>query len=294
MSTVDLAPASARGVEGEPRRPGSARALLRLYGSELRLIVSRRRNQVGVAVLALIPVVIALAVWYSAPEPGDGPNFMADTTSNGIFVALTALTVEITLFLPFAVAVLCGDAIAGEAGGGTLRYVLTVPVGRTKLLLVKYASVVTGAFVAVGVVAGTGVVFGAALFGLGPVTLLSGTQVALGDGLLRLLAVCAYLGCGLAALSAIGLFVSTLTEQAIATVIAVTVITTAMWVLDSLPQTAALQPYLLVHEWMSFADLLRDPVFLDGLQRGLVTALAHAVVFVGLAWWRFLRKDVVS
>ena len=71
------------------------------------------------------------------------------------------------LFLPLAVAVLSGDTIAGEANIGTLRYLLTVPVGRTRLLVVKYLSLVVGAFIGVVVVAGTGLVVGGALLGPG-------------------------------------------------------------------------------------------------------------------------------
>ena len=52
-------------------------------------------------------------------------------------------------------------------------------------------------------------------------TLLSGTQVSTGVGLWRLLLVCGYLVVCLAALGAIGLFVSTLTEQPIGATIGV-------------------------------------------------------------------------
>jgi hypothetical protein len=37
------------------------------------------------------------------------------------------------------VAVVAGDSMAGEAGYGTLRYLLAVPAGRVRLLTVKYA-----------------------------------------------------------------------------------------------------------------------------------------------------------
>ena len=51
-------------------------------------------------------------------------------------------TIELPLFLPLAVAAISGDAVAGEANLGTLRYLLTVPAGRTRLLAVKYAAIV--------------------------------------------------------------------------------------------------------------------------------------------------------
>jgi ABC-2 type transport system permease protein len=272
-------------------------AWFRLLRSELRLVTGRRRNQAGLLVLASVPVLLAVAVKLSnggGEGRGRGGDFLTAATSNGIFVALAALSVEIALFLPLAIAMLSGDAIAGEANTGTLRYLLTVPVSRTRLLSVKYAALVIGSVIGTAVVAVTGVVIGGLLFGLGPVTLLSGAQVPLADGLWRVALSVAYVAVGLSALAAIGLFVSTLTEQPIAVMVTVTVISTAMWILNGISQLEWLQPYLLVHYWPAFADLFREPVFTEEISRGLLVALAYAVVFGALAWARFGQKDVTS
>ena len=268
----------------------------RLLRSELRLIAGRRRNQAGLGVLAVVPIVIAVAVKLSAPgrSDGGGPDFFASITSNGLFVALAAITVELPLFLPLAVSVLSGDAVAGEANLGTLRYLLTVPVSRTRLLLVKYLSLVIGAFWGVATVAVTGAVVGVALFGTGPLTTLSGTQVSFGAALWRLLLVALYVTAGLAALAAVGLFVSTLTEQPIAATIAVTIFSTLSFILDQVPQLDWLHPWLLVDRWTVYGDLLRDPPFWGNVVGGLGVDLAYAVVFWLLAWARFSGKDVTS
>jgi ABC-2 type transport system permease protein len=193
-----------------------------------------------------------------------------------------------------AVAVLSGDAIAGEANTGTLRYLLTVPVHRTRLLVVKYISLVIGASIGVLVVTVTGIVIGGIFFGLGPVTLLSGDQIPLGAALLRVLLAVLYLTACLAGLAAIGLFVSTLTEQPIGAMIAVTVVSTAMWILDGISQLDWLHPWLPVHYWPSFADLFRNPMFFDQMQQGLLLTLAYIAVFGTLAWARFAQKDITS
>lgn len=270
-------------------------SFLRLLASEVRLIAGRRRNQAGVAVLALVPIVMAVAIRAStAPRPGRGPDFFSSIAGNGFFVALAALAAEITLFLPLAVATLSGDAIAGEAHGGTLRYLLTVPVRRTRLLAVKYLSLVVGAAIGVAVVVLAALAAGGLLFGLGPVTLLSGTQVGLGDALGRLAVACAYLTLQLAALAAIGLFVSTLTEQPIGATITVTLLVMTMWILDGIPQLDGLHPWLLVDRWSAFGDVMRDPVFWDTMATGSLVALAYTAVFLSAAWARFAGKDITS
>jgi ABC-2 type transport system permease protein len=266
----------------------------RLLRSEVRLIGGRRRNQMGLLVLALVPIVLAISVKVSSRNARGGPDFLDSVTSNGLFVPLAALGVEMGVFLPLAISMLAGDAVAGEANLGTLRYLLTVPVSRTRLLAVKYASLGIGALWGVATVAVAGAVIGVALFGTGPLTTLSGSQLEFPAALGRLLLVVLYLSAGIAALGAVGLFISTLTEQPIAATIALMIFTILSWILDAVPQLEWLHPWLIVHEWLSFADLLRDPPLWDNVLRGLGVDAAYAAVFWLLAWARFAGKDVTS
>jgi ABC-2 type transport system permease protein len=273
------------------------RELPRFLGSELRLVAGRRRNQAGVLVLMALPIAIVVGNKVSGHGDGGGgagAGFIDQITSNGIFAAFAALTIELGLFLPLGIAMVSGDAVAGEAQAGTLRYLLTVPVGRTRLLVVKYlALVVTGIFGAV-VVAVTGVVFGAVFFGVGPMTTLSGSRIPLADGVWRLALSVLYVSAGLAALAAVGLFVSTLTEQPIAVTVVVMVFTAGSWILDSIPQLAAIHPWLLVDRWLSFADLMRDPPEWGTVVSGLGVDAAYAAVFLLAAWASFTNRDVTS
>jgi ABC-2 type transport system permease protein len=270
---------------------------VRFLRSELFLIFGRRRNWVGMAVLAALPLIIAISIKVDGGPGGgggEGPDFFAFITGNGVFVAFAALAVELGLFLPIAVSAISADAVAGEAHTGTLRYLLAVPVRRTRLLAVKYLAVVIFGFVATLLVAAVGAIIGLALFGSGPVTLLSGGQISLGAGFLRLLAVCAYLGVGLAALAAVGLFVSTLTEQPIGATIATLMLCIASFVVDTIPQLEWVHPYLLTHWWLAFGDLMRDPVPTTALWSGVLSAAAYVVIFTSAAWARFADKDVTS
>jgi ABC-2 type transport system permease protein len=265
----------------------------RFLVSELRLIFRRRRNLAGLGVLAAVPIILAVAVKTSGGG-GGGPDFIDAIVGNGLFVAFAALTVELPLFLPLAVATISGDSVAGEANLGTLRYLLTVPAGRTRLLGVKYAAIVIFAFAAVAVVALVGSTIGLALFGGGEMISLSGSTLSFGEAVGRLLLTGGYLACGLSALGAVGLFVSTLTEQPIGATVAVVLINLMMIICNEVEQLSWLHPWLLTHWWTAFGDLLRDPVATADVSRGLVIFGAYAVVFWLLAWARFTTKDVTS
>jgi ABC-2 type transport system permease protein len=274
--------------------PPRARVWTRFLRSELKIIFGRRRNIAGLGVLAVVPVILAISVRLSSPNGEGGVDIISGITGNGLFVAFAALALELPLFLPLAVSAISGDSVAGEANLGTLRYLLAVPAGRTRLLLIKYTAIVIFALVATLIVALVGTIMGLALFGGGDMTLLSGTQTSMADGVWRLLLSSFYLAAQFSALGAIGLFVSTLTEQPLGATIAIVLVDVLMFILDSISQLDWLHPWLLTHWWTAFADLLRDPMATESIQRGLITAVVYAGVFWLAAWARLSTKDISS
>ncbi|MCW2574275.1 MAG: type transport system permease protein [Modestobacter sp.] len=267
----------------------------RLLLSEFLLVLRRRRNQVLLGLLALVTVLIGVAVDVSGPaRDGEGPAFLRSITDNGLFLSFTALVVSLPVFLPLVVSVVSGESIAGEASTGTLRYLLVVPVDRTRLLVVKLLSVVLFGLLAAVLVAVVGAVVGAVLFPIGELRLLSGTTVSYGQGLLRLAGVALYVAAVLATVAALGVFVSTLTEVPIAAMAATALAVVLVEVLDAVPQLSALHPWLFTHDWLAFGDLLRDPVSVAGLGHGLLVQACWDAVLVTLAWARMTTRDVTS
>ena len=275
------------------RRPSRAPRLLR---SELSLVFGRRRNQVLLVVLALVPVLVGVAIRVSTGEvePGQGPPFIDRVSGNGLFLAFTALAAVVPFLLPLVTGVVAGDAVAGEAQSGTLRYLLTVPVSRTRVLLVKYAALVVFGLVSAVTVALVGLAVGVALFPSGDVTLLSGTTVPAASAVLRALLVAAYVAVSLAGLSAVGLAVSTFTEVPVAAMATTVVLAITSQILDAIPQLGWLHPYLFSHQWLAFGDLMRDPVPTGALVSGLLLQAGWVLVSLAVAWSRFTTKDVTS
>src|SRR6201999_2636722 len=110
-------------------------------------------------------VAVLLAVTDLGPSPGTGPAFLSAVLTDGNLYPLAALGIVLPLFLPIAVAVTAGDAIAGEAQQGTLHYLLVRPVGRTRLLAAKLVAVMAFVLLALLVVAATAYVLGLVLLG---------------------------------------------------------------------------------------------------------------------------------
>jgi ABC-2 type transport system permease protein len=290
MSTGELSlprpmPAAARPV----RRVSS-----RLLRSELRLVFRRRRNLAMLGVLATGPILLGLAINAAGPAPGEGPPFFAQVTQNGLFLGLASVLVALPLFLPLAVSVVSGEAVAGEASTGTLRNILVVPASRTRLLVVKYGGIAAFALACATTVVAVGIVAGIVLFPGGDVVLLSGTTVSFGEALFRATLFTLYIAAMLAAVGAIGLFFSTLTEVPMGAMAATATLTVITQILDSIPQVQVIHEYVYTHWWFAAGDLMRDPMAFDDIRTGLLTQVVYIAVFGALAWARFTTKDVTS
>jgi ABC-2 type transport system permease protein len=305
MSSADLLPGvpTATQTADPGQAPGPVRGNLRFFLNELRLVFFRRRNQLLLIVVAVFPLLIGIGLKVAAPQdnggggrggPSGAGQLFNQLAGNGVFLTFIALALLLVLVLPLAVAVISGDSVAGEAGYGTLRYLLAVPAGRTRLLVVKYLAIVVFATVATFIVSIVALITGMALFPHGPVILLSGNTVSLTDGLLRVLLVTLYTCVGMAAVGAIGLAISTFTEHAIGAIAAVVILVVGSEVVDQIPQFAAVGPYLPTHWWSYFDSFLRMPMDTTSIWHGLASFGVYAGLFFLIAWARFTSGDVTS
>jgi ABC-2 type transport system permease protein len=275
---------------------------LGILRSELVTTLRRWRTLALLGVLAAVPVLIGIAVKIETSDGssagpgggGGGPAFLAQVTNNGLFLVFAALAATLPVFLPMAVGVIAGDSIAGEAGSGTLRYLLVAPAGRTRLLLAKYGSVLVFCLVATLVVAASALAVGALLFPVGEVTTISGTRIGFGEGLARAGLIAVAVAASLIGFAALGLFVSTLTNSGIAAMATTVGVLITVQILNTIPQLAGVHPYLFPHYWLSFTDLLRDPVHWDEVVSNLWLQALYAAVFGSAAWARFTAKDITA
>ncbi|MFF4275834.1 ABC transporter permease [Streptomyces sp. NPDC001536] len=272
-----------------------------LFRSELVTTFRRWRTLALLGVLAAVPILVGIAVKIETGDGGGpggggggGPAFVSQITNNGLFLVFTALAATLPFFLPMAIGVVAGDAIAGESNAGTLRYLLVAPAGRTRLLFTKYATVMAFCLVATLVVAISALTVGALLFPLGDLTTISGTQISFGEGLARAFLIALVVAASLTGVAALGLFVSTLTGSGIAAMATTVGLLITVQILDQIPQLHAIQPYFFSHYWLSFADLMREPVYWDDLVKNLGLQALYAAVFGSAAWARFTTKDITA
>jgi ABC-2 type transport system permease protein len=277
---------------------------------ELAKLARRPRSWVAIALLCGLPTLVAVfvAVTHVAPPPGQGPALLSAVLSNGSLFPAAALAIVLPIFLPISVAVVAGDAIAGEANAGMLRYLLARPVGRTRLLVAKLIAIITYVLFAVIAVAVTSYVVGIVLFGDKPIALsagsitsqgviansLSGTPLTPADIVLRTVGAVAFIAVSMLGVGAIALFLSTLTDSSLAAALGAMAALIASGVLVALNAAASVSPYLPTEYWLAWLDFFRQPILWRDIERGFAIQAVYVVVFLGAAWANFASKDVTS
>ena len=270
-----------------------------MIGVELLKLFRRPRTWVTIAVLNALPVLVAVLVQLTdlAPRPGEGPPFLSAVLTNGALFPLAALAIVLPLFLPIAVAVVAGDAVAGEAQAGTLRYLLVRPSGRTRLLVAKLVALMAFVLVTVLVVAGVGYVVGTTLFDTQPVgggTSVSGTSLSQQELAGRSLMAIGYVTVSMLGVAAFGLFFSTLTDSPLAAALGALAVLVTSSLLFTLDAASPIAPYLPTRYWLAFVDLFRDPILWRDVVRGLALQGLYVGVLLAAAWANFTTKDVTS
>jgi ABC-2 type transport system permease protein len=264
-----------------------------LLAVESRKQVRRVRTYVGLGLVVVVPIIFAVAFKANPPkEPGRG--FFSLATSSGINIAIVALT-GVSAFLLIVVASLfSGESVAGEAGWGTLRYLLVRPVTRSRLLGVKLAVAAALTLVATLLVSLVGLAVGTLAFGWHPVRTPALTVVSQGAAVGRLALATLYVAWSQAAYVAFAFMLSTMTDVAFGAVAGGVGLGVLSQILNNIPaldEISFVFPTHYVDRWHS--------LFLPGaptsdMVRGVVLQIPYVVVFLALAWWWFNRKDVVS
>ena len=267
---------------------------------ELRKLFRRPRTWATIAVLNALPVLVAVLLVLTdlAPRPGEGPVFLSAVFINPALFALAALAIVLPLFLPIAVAVVAGDAVAGEAQAGTLRYLLARPAGRTRLLVAKLVAVLAFVLVTVVIVAVVGYLVGTTLIQPQPVvgggTSVSGTTLTQQELAQRALLAIGYVALSMLGVAAFGLFFSTLTDSPLGATMGALAILVASSLLFTLDAASPIAPYLPTRYWLSFVDFFRDPILWRDVTRGVALQGVYVGVLLAAAWANFTTKDITS
>jgi ABC-2 type transport system permease protein len=270
-------------------------------GAEVRRQASRRRTQLALGFMVLLPLIVLVAFEFggngNSDDSNDGGAFgsLVDlATSGGLNFALFCLAVSAGFLLVVVVALFCGDTVASEASWGSLRYLLAIPVPRARLLGVKLVVALAYSLVALVTLTGVALLAGTLRYGWHPLGSTIAAQIPPGQGVLRLLIILAYLAVTLLVVAGLAFLLSVLTDAALGAVGGAVLLWILSSILDQITALGSIRNVLPTHFSDAWLGVLSTPMQTDDIAKGAIAAVCYATLFWGLAFWRFTRKDITS
>jgi ABC-2 type transport system permease protein len=256
----------------------------------------RRRTQIAGLVLLVLPILIALAfeLGSSGNSNGNSPALVDLATTGAANFSLFAEFASVGFLLVVIVALFCGDTVASEASWSSLRYLLAIPVPRSRFLRQKLIVALTLSFGANILLPAWSYLVGGVFFGWAPAKSPLGGTFSNGVALERLAVVVCYASLQSLVVAALAFLLSVLTDAPLGAVGGAVLLVVVSNILDSITALDPYRQYLPTHFQYSWLDALDPSISWDDMMRGTGLALIYSALFFGLAWWRFERKDIVS
>ena len=223
--------------------------------------------------------------------------FIGGNLLNGFFVS-HLIMYSLMVHIPFFIALVAGDQVAGEATAGTLRMILIRPPSRWKILTAKAV---------ISLIYTTMLVLCLAVFSLGLGTIIFGVGDLLvrEEGLLILSqqqAICRFLLAyplailAMTVIAALALLLSVLVENAIGPIIGTMAIVIVSFIVTETPISLfeKISPFLFTSYTRVWQLAFLDPLPLGEIATSMVYLLFHIVLFLGTAFIIFQRRDILS
>jgi ABC-2 type transport system permease protein len=256
--------------------------------------LKRRRTQLVALVLLLLPILVAIAFKVGGQQTSGGAALVDIATTGATNFALFTEFAAIGFLLVVIVALFCGDTVASEASWSSLRYLLAVPVPRSRLLRQKLVVSLTLSFGANLLLPLWGYVVGGLFFGWAPARSPLGGSFTTSEAITRLVIVVGYACVQSLVVAGLAFLLGVMTDAPLGAVGGAVLLVVVSNILDSISALDPYRRYLPTHYQYSWLDALGPTVVWDDMLRGIGLSLVYAAVFLGAAWVRFQRKDITS
>lgn len=268
-------------------------------------IFSRPRTYISFVAVAAIVLLIQLALYLDGEsylqfmlQTVDQSLQVDGTILHGYFVCYLILQ-TLLIHVPLLIALVGGDAVAGEANMGTLRLLLTRPVSRTSILLAKFAATVGYTLLLLLWMAFLSLLVSVLLFGTGDLMIFKSEEIIIlkqGDVLWRYVCAFGFAALAMTTVAALSFLLSIYAENSIGpivTTMSVVIVFTILSTMD-FPLFTAIKPYLFTSHMLGWKGFFDNPVHYGAVFRSAIFLAMHIILMVGAAIWVFRRKDILS
>jgi ABC-2 type transport system permease protein len=264
--------------------------------TELRRQLLRRRTQLALGFLAILPIILWAAFSIGGNDRGSQRSLqLVDLAKDsGLNFVSYALFASSSFLLVVIVALFFGDTIASEASWSSLKYLLAIPIPRGRLLARKatIAGVLSGAGLIV--LPAVALILGSIAYGADSMVSPTGEALAYPTGVARLVLAVGYIAVSLLWVAGFSLFLSVSTDAPLGAVGGAVMVSILSQILDSITALGGLRNYLPTHYNTAWADFFSQDIDWNNAIRGMLSAIVYGTIFFALASRKFARRDITS
>ena len=292
--------------------------MIQLLKLELFKIFRRPRTFIAFVVITLIILLIQVAMKFGGKEyiglmmSGMNETFEVPTVQilNGYLICFIILNL-LLIHVPILVALVAGDAIAGEANMGTLRLVVSKPLSRTKLLIIKFIASSIYTLLLLLWVAVLSLFLSMLLFGTNDLFVareFESNIIAANDVLWRYLAAFGFAAISLICVAALAFMFSVFADNSIGPIVATVCVIIVFTILTQMQvplYDETIKPWLFTTHmlgWKGFfyvkgvegVTVKGSVENLSAVFKSAAILVGYTIVFLGIAIWYFRKKDILS
>jgi ABC-2 type transport system permease protein len=262
---------------------------------ELRRQLTRRRTQLALGFLVLLPFLLVAAFKLGSDDRrGRAPALVDLATAGAANFTFFTLYASTGFLLVVIVALFCGDTVASEASWSSLRYLLAAPVPRSHLLRRKLTVALLYSAAALVLLPTVTYLAGGVFFGWADLHSPLGTSFDSGAALWRLTVAVGYLAVSLLFVGALAFLIGVYTDAPLGAVGGAVLLVILSNILDAVTALGDWRRFLPTHYTYAWTDALQAQISWDAMARGALWSIGYSVVLLALAWRHFLRKDITS
>jgi len=271
---------------------------------ELYKIFRKWRTYIGFMAIGVLVPVIQIAMYFQGAHYLEfltrnfKDNFVfVGNLLNGYLIAYIILG-SLTIHIPFLIALVSGDLLAGEATAGTYRMLITRPVSRLKLVTAKFIAGLIYTNLLVLWLAVISLGLGILIFGVGELLVIKDAIIifAQNDILWRFAFAYASAALSMSVVCALGFLFSSLVENAIGPIVTTMTVIIIFTIFSAINIDffRTIRPYLFTNYMSTWHLVFDDPVNYDEIVKNLLVLTGHIVGFFGITLFIFKRKDILT
>ncbi len=279
--------------------------MFNLISIELFKIFKKWRTYIGFIVLSVLVPLIQIAMFMEGQK---SINFMTRNLQqsfmlvgnllNSYLVSFFILN-SLTIHIPFLIALVTGDLLAGEATAGTYRILLTRPISRSTIFTAKFFAGIIYTFLLITWLAILSLGLGTLIFGTGELLNISNGVIIIlskNDILWRFLLSYAFAILSMSVIASLAFMLSALVENAIGPIISTMAIMIIFLVVSAINIDIfqSIKPYLFTNYMSSWRGFFDNPIDFSVILRSSLILFAHIIVFYSTALFLFIKKDILS